>query len=252
MPEMIINGLAVKFRNGETVLQAARAGGIDIPSLCWHPGLGHYGSCRLCLVETLAGGGPGLTASCSLPASESLVVRTDTERAAQARRMVLGLMLARCPDAKPLLELAGKYGLMEFTPRPDPSGCILCGLCVRACRSVGRHVISFSHRGRNRRAGVPFDQPPAGCLGCRACEQVCPVNAIRVVEDRGRITILPWQAEITLDYCPKCGAAVDPREQADSLKKFSPAGPLGGLCPACRRRFMASMAAGQTAINFIK
>lgn len=242
MPEMIINGLAIKFSYGETVLQTARAGGIEIPALCYHPGLGHHGSCRLCLVETLAGGRPGLAASCALPASEKLVVQTDTERVALARRITLGLMLARCPDAKPLQELAVKYGLIKFPPRPGVSGCILCGRCVRACRAVGGHVIGFFHRGRNRRVGVPFDRPPADCLGCRACEQVCPVNIIKVVEDRGRITILPWQAEIALAYCPKCGAVVGPRDQAEPLKKFSPTGPLTGLCPACRRRYQASLA----------
>ncbi|MFZ5634049.1 MAG: 2Fe-2S iron-sulfur cluster-binding protein [Bacillota bacterium] len=242
---MTIDGLAVKFNEGETVLQAARSGGIEIPSLCHHPGLEPYGACRLCLVETLAGGKPGLAASCALPAAENLVVRTDSERVIQARRMALGLLLARCPDAKPLQELAGKYGLIKFTPRPDASGCVLCGRCVRACRAVGRHVIGFSHRGRSRRVGVPFDRPPADCVGCRACEQVCPVNAIRVSEDRGRVTILPWQAEIEMAYCPECGAATGSREQARALKEFTLSAPPAGLCPACRRRFTASFAAKQ-------
>ncbi|MCL6610329.1 MAG: (2Fe-2S)-binding protein [Peptococcaceae bacterium] len=245
MPEMIINGLAVNFRSGETVLQAALAGGIHIPALCHHPGLGHFGSCRLCLVEILAGGRPGLAASCSLPASEDLVVETGTERVVRARRVVLGLLLARCPDAKPLLELAENLGAVKFTPRPGDPGCILCGRCVRACRAVGANVIGFAWRGRDRRVAVPFDQPPADCLGCRACEQVCPVNVIKVVEDRGRIRIFPWQSEIEMAYCRNCGAAIGPGVQAGRLqKRFPVEGPLSGLCPACRRRFQAALAGG--------
>ncbi|MFZ5648192.1 MAG: 2Fe-2S iron-sulfur cluster-binding protein [Bacillota bacterium] len=237
---MTINGLSIHFRIGETVLTAARAEGIEIPALCCHPGLGHYGSCRLCLVEILAGGRPGLAASCALPATEGLVVETGTERVKKARRMVLGLLLARCPDAKPLLELSQKLGIMEFPPRPDAPGCMLCGLCVRACRAVGQNVIGFSGRGRTRRVAVPFDRPPRHCLGCRACENVCPAGLIRVVETPGGMAILPWQAETELVYCPRCGAATGPRPQWESLQKsFHAAGPLAELCPACRRRFQA-------------
>ncbi|MFZ5652369.1 MAG: 2Fe-2S iron-sulfur cluster-binding protein [Bacillota bacterium] len=241
MPWMTINGTQVQFRDGETVLAAARSGGIEIPSLCFRPGLGHHGSCRLCLVEILAGGRPGLAASCTLPAAEGLVVEAGSERVIQSRRMVLGLLLARSPDAKPLRELSEKLGAQEFPPRPDARGCVLCGLCVRACRAVGQNAINFSGRGRSRRVTVPFDLPPGDCLGCRACENVCPAGVIKVVESRGRITILPWQSELDTVCCSKCGASMGSRPQWESLEKiFTPSSPRTGLCPACRRRFQAA------------
>lgn len=238
---MTINGIKVQYRDGETVLAAARSGGMEIPSLCFHPGLGHHGSCRLCLVEILAGGRPGLAASCALPAAQGLVVEAGSERVIQSRRMVLGLLLARSPEAKPLRELSEKLGALEFPPRPDTRGCVLCGLCVRACRAVGQNAINFSGRGRSRRVTVPFDLPPGDCLGCRACENVCPAGAIKVVESRGRIAILPWQSELETVCCSKCGAAMGSRPQWESLEKlFSPSLLRAGLCPACRRRLQAA------------
>lgn len=243
MSEMMINYLKIKFNLGETVLQAARSVGIDIPTLCHHPGLEPYGACRLCLVEVLEGGRPGLAASCTLPAAVQLVVHTDTPRVVQARRMVLGLLLARNPNSELLRGFADTYGTMDINYRSETDGCILCGLCVRACQVVGKHVLGFSSRGGNRRVTVPFGKPPSDCIGCRACEQVCPVQLIKVVQEQGKVVIWPWQAEITSVRCAKCGAMFGSEKQINELK-LSLSGLLDDLCPACRRRFQASFAGG--------
>ena len=247
MPEMIINNLKIEFNDGATVLQAARSVGIDIPALCYHPGLKPYGACRLCLVEVLEGGRPGLAASCTLSAARQLVVQTDTPRVVSARRMVLGLLLARNPNSELLRSFADRYGVMNISYQSETDRCILCGLCVRACEALGKYVLGFSGRGGSRRVCVPFDKPPTDCIGCRACEQVCPVQLIKVMQEQDKVVIWPWQAEITFMRCAKCGTILGSQKQVNELKLFLP-GLWNNLCPSCRRRFQASLAAG-VAVN---
>jgi len=189
MITITINGQEIQAEEGQTVLEVAKANGIEIPTLCYHPLLEPYGGCRLCMVEIVAGGRPGLQTSCTYPAEEGLEVLTRSPSVIEARKMVLGLLLSRTPNVEVIQDLAREYGITELpfpTDTPDER-CILCGLCVRTCNDlVKAHVLDFSDRGIERRVGPPFLEKTRQCIGCGACTIMCPTGAIEIaLEEAG-------------------------------------------------------------------
>ncbi len=180
MIELILNGLSVKAEEGWTILETANFYGLEIPTLCHNDGLSPYGGCRLCVVEIGEGPRAKLVSSCTYPAEEGLVVRTDTKRVIAARRMMIELMLSVAPGSKVLQDLASKFGLthMRFTPRNEE--CILCGLCVRMCaEQMDAKAIGFQRRGYKRKISTPFDMRSEECRLCGACIYICPACQLR-------------------------------------------------------------------------
>jgi len=168
-------------QRGETILEVARRHNITIPSLCYHPSVTALGVCRICLVEITRGSRTRLDPSCVYPVQEGIVVKTRTERILRYRRMILELLMARCPDAELIKEMAKDMGLEKtrFYLRSDPDSCILCGLCVRVCEEkIGANAISFSERGIYRKISTPFLEFSDKCTGCGECAKVCPTEAI--------------------------------------------------------------------------
>ncbi|MHC4215716.1 MAG: 2Fe-2S iron-sulfur cluster-binding protein, partial [Planctomycetota bacterium] len=94
------NDIELEVEEGKTILEVAREQEIPIPTLCYHKDLSPYGACRLCLVEIVEGGRPGLEASCVYKVTEGLKVKTDTERVKRSRKIIFELLLARCGDAE--------------------------------------------------------------------------------------------------------------------------------------------------------
>jgi len=189
MITITINGQEIQAEEGQTVLEVAKANGIEIPTLCYHPLLEPYGGCRLCIVEIVAGGRPGLQTSCTYPAEEGLEVLTRSPSVIEARKMVLGLLLSRTPNVEVIQDLAREYGITEPpfpTDTPDER-CILCGQCVRTCNDlVKAHVLNFSERGIERLVGPPFLEKTRQCIGCGACTIMCPTGAIEIaLEEAG-------------------------------------------------------------------
>ncbi|MBM4142607.1 MAG: 2Fe-2S iron-sulfur cluster binding domain-containing protein [Lentisphaerae bacterium] len=178
-----VNGRELQADENQTILEAARAAGIRIPTLCYHKELTPYGACRVCLVEIVAGGRPGLQAACLYKCAPGLEVSTDTQRVERARRVVLELLLARSPESEKVRALAAEYGVTGTRFNLAPENCILCGLCVRACAEISRrNAIGFSGRGPRRTVGTPFRRLAATCIGCGACVYVCPTNTIEIEE----------------------------------------------------------------------
>ena len=180
MMEFILNGLPVKAEEGWTVLETANFYGLEIPTLCHHEGLTEFGGCRLCLVEIGEGSRTKLVSSCTYPAEEGLVVRTDTNRVWAARRMMIELMLSVAPGSKVLQDLASKFGVtkVRFTIRNEE--CILCGLCVRMCaEQMDAKAIGFQQRGHKRKISTPFDMSSEECRLCGACMYICPACQLR-------------------------------------------------------------------------
>ena len=176
-----IDGRTVQVEPGATVLDAARSAGVKIATLCQHEGLEPYGACRLCTVEITAGGRTTLQASCCYPAKEALVVRTDTPAVVEGRRLLLQLLLARSPAVPAVRRLAEEWGVYDTPFSPRNEDCVLCGLCVRACREVtGAEAIDFSGRGTSRKVGTPFGFASDACLACGACTYVCPTGHVQM------------------------------------------------------------------------
>ena len=119
MPTLTLNGATVPYESGATILEAARAAGIDIPTLCWYPKLPIVGNCRVCLVSVKGQG--KLLPACATPAAEGMVVETESPAAIETRRGVLGLLLMA--GAFLVLDLAtpGRLGEILVDPRPHPA-----------------------------------------------------------------------------------------------------------------------------------
>jgi heterodisulfide reductase subunit A len=190
MINITIDGQEIQTEEGQTILEVAQANSIEIPTLCHHPLLSPYGACRLCLVEVTQRGRNSLQTSCTYPAADGLVVQTRSPAVMEARKMVLGLLLSRCPNVPVVQELAQEYGITEPpfpTDTPDEN-CILCGRCVRTCHElVKAKVLNFSERGIERRVGPPFLEKTRLCIGCGACTVMCPTGAIEIVLEKAAV-----------------------------------------------------------------
>ena len=175
-----INGLETSVEEGTTLLEAARFLGFPIPTLCHMDGLSPYGACRLCVVEIGEGPKAKLVSSCTYPAQEGLKVRTASARVVRARKMVLELLLASCPQSKTIQDLASAHDVRRQRFRQEYEDCILCGLCVRMCeQQMMAKAIGFRGRGQNRSIGTPFDVKSEQCRLCGGCMYVCPACQLR-------------------------------------------------------------------------
>jgi len=241
MINLTVNGQPVTVPDGTTVLQAVRAAGVELPTLCYHEGLAPYGACRLCMVVITA---PrhALVASCAYPVEEGMVVETNVPEAATARHLALEFLLSRCPQSDVIREMAAKEGITTSrfgAPPPERADelCVLCGLCVRVCReAIGAAAISFIGRGMERRVGTPFDVQSDACIGCGACAEICPTGAIKM-EDQGNKRILhTWHTTVELHTCPQCGRFFVPEPMSFLKEMFPEIEDLWALCPECRQQ----------------
>ncbi len=241
-----INDTEVLVEEGSTVLQAATKYGFHIPTLCYHEGLPAYGACRMCLVEITQGASSRLESSCTRPLEQGMVIKTDTREIRGHRKMIMELLLARCPDAEVVQEMAREVGVTESRFSKLNEDCILCGLCVRACRdAIGMSAISFMSRGIKRHVDTPFSMNSDVCVGCGACARVCPTGAIRVEDYGAKRYVRYFNTELELQPCEECGRYFTTKRFFEKNKNdFVGADELYRLCDACRRRQHASMLKG--------
>lgn len=205
MVRLAIDGKEVRVPKGSTILQAAKAAGVDIPTLCYHEELDVKAMCRVCVVEVA--GARTLQAACSQPATDGMVVLTNSPAVRKARRMNVELLLSNHPQdclncvrnqRCDLQALADKLGIRQQrfasrtkTPLPkdtssaalvrDPEKCILCRRCVEVCHQVQKVAALYPiNRGFDTliapTGGV--DLNAVACVQCGQCALVCPVGAI--------------------------------------------------------------------------
>jgi NADH dehydrogenase/NADH:ubiquinone oxidoreductase subunit G len=224
MVTLTIDEREIQAEEGKTILEVARDNNIYIPALCYHEGVNPYGACRLCMVEITRRGRERLVASCLYTVEDKLVVKTDSPRVANVRRMAIELLLARCPDSEELLNLADKLGVdkTRFTLEEDNHRCILCALCARACQEVvGVSAISLVNRGVDRQMATPFYDFSEACIACGSCAYICPTGAIDIkdVGDTRIITMPNTTMKFKLKKCQTCGKYWAPERQLDYIIK---------------------------------
>lgn len=207
MLELTIDGNKVQTEVGSTVLEAARASGIHIPTFCYHEALTPYGACRLCIVEIETNRGSQIKPSCLLRAENGMVILTNSPRVVEARKLLAELLLARSPNVKEVQEMAQRLGVTKkprFALKDEE--CILCGLCVRACSEIaGVGAISLVNRGKDREMRPPFRTVSSTCIGCGTCLYVCPTNAVHLDEIEMKDTVHRWDSDFETRTCRLCG-----------------------------------------------
>jgi heterodisulfide reductase subunit A len=185
-----IDGREIQVEEDTTILNAAKALDIKIPTLCYNELIEPYAVCRICTVEMIRGKRTRLVTACNYPLRESVKIRTNSERVLKLRRMNLELLMARAPAAKIIQEMAAEMGITKTRfPIEDPKqSCILCGLCVQMFQDiVGAYAIGFADRGSKREISTPYERTPETCILCGACAHVCPTGHIRMTDAEERI-----------------------------------------------------------------
>jgi len=207
MVNITIDNQKLQVTEGITVLQAARRFGISIPTLCYHEAMEPYGSCRLCIVELNYDKRSRLMTACTYPVWEGLEVKTNTEEVINARRFIIELLLARCPNSTEIQRMARQLQVekMGFKTRDENEKCILCGLCIRVCQEIiGSSAISFINRGIDRVVETPFETESGDCIGCGACAFVCPTGIIKIEDINEKRKLENWHTELKLVKCKGC------------------------------------------------
>ena len=209
-----INGISVSVEKGSTILDAARAAGVEIPTLCFMKEKNEIGACRICVVEANEGRGFRIVTACVYPVSDGMEVLTNTEKIQKARRTTLELILSthekKCLSCVrstncELQKLCRDYGVEEsafegFKPTyeldtstphlvRDNNKCVLCRRCVAACNEQYVGVIGANNRGIDTAIGTPFEVGLSNvpCISCGQCTVVCPTGALVEKDDTDKI-----------------------------------------------------------------
>ena len=198
-----LDGRQVEASPEESIWQVSKRTGIDIPHLCYLPAADYRadGNCRVCMVEVE--GERVLAASCKRLPTSGMKVKTASERAAKAQKMVMELLVADQPPRETSHDPDSKFwnwaGRMEVTESRFPAAarwigdashpamrvnldaCIQCGLCLRGCREVQvNDVIGMAYRNHDAKIVFDFDDPmgESSCVACGECVQACPTGAL--------------------------------------------------------------------------
>lgn len=223
-----INGQKVSARAGWTILRAAQAAGIDIPTLCHHPALAPIGACRVCLVEVT--GQRTLQPACTFPVADRMEIQTESPKVVSARTFVLELLFSERNHFCMACEMSGgcelqnlgyRYGLdhwmyptytqkfqVDASPPHhlmDHNRCVLCRRCVRACAELAaNHTLDLRQRGAHTLLCADMDVPlgESSCTSCGTCVNVCPTGAL--IDKRSAFMAAPDQVERVATICTQC------------------------------------------------
>ena len=246
MPKFTIDGKQVEVAPGTTLIQAALDVGIHIPHFCWHPDLAVDGNCRMCLVEVEKM--PKLQIACNTMVTDGMVVKTNTEKAAEAHRTTLEFLLVNHPIDCPVCDQAGEcylqdqymdHGLhdskVEIEEKVqkrkvvdlgpimlDAERCVLCSRCIRYEKEVtGTNLFEFKNRGDHTQIGT-FEERPIHHQYAGNLADVCPVGALLSSDFRFKMRV--WFLESTDSICPGCstGCNISIDHRDGEAQRFRP------------------------------
>ncbi|MFZ5882587.1 MAG: 2Fe-2S iron-sulfur cluster-binding protein [Chloroflexota bacterium] len=195
-----MDGKEITVEDGQTLLEAARENGIDIPTICWHEATTANGLCRMCVVEVE--GWRTLQPACVVQAGAGMKVQTRSEKVVRARKTILEMLASTMDlsDAPDILTMMDEYGadasrfpdavrrvseVKDDNPMyiRDYSKCLLCWRCVQVCADDAQYTyaINFEGRGYETQIGTFFDKPipETTCVLCGQCVGVCPTGALK-------------------------------------------------------------------------
>ncbi|MDO4502684.1 MAG: 2Fe-2S iron-sulfur cluster-binding protein [Coriobacteriia bacterium] len=232
--QITIDGKACTARHGEFLWDVAKRNGVHIPALCRSDRFEeHRACCRVCIVEVTVRGRTKVVTSCVYPVEGECQVVTDSPRIRQERKVLMALLAARAPESDVIRNMASFMGAGEGYGRLKPldtGKCILCGLCVQACESMGTGAISTVNRGTEKEVNTPYGMASDACIGCLSCANVCPTGAIEYQQDEETRTI--WNRTFPLARCSQCGQVMDTVDMAE----FE-------TCDECRKKAIADQLA---------
>lgn len=206
MNSLTINGRKIEAQEGLTILRVAKQNNIDIPTLCHHEALEPYGACRLCTVEVTVRKRKRFVTACNYVVSDDIDVKTASPEVIELRKMILELVLAKCPDVEIIKTLAKSHDIDKPRFKLENKTCILCGLCVRVCKEIiGVSAISLVGRGVDAKIDTPFHMSSEVCIGCGACAAVCPTGVIQLQYTKDEVEIQPFNTTVKLRQCISCG-----------------------------------------------
>jgi NADH dehydrogenase/NADH:ubiquinone oxidoreductase subunit G len=254
-----INGKIYEAEKGEYILEVCRRNKVLVSTLCHHEGLSGLGSCRLCVVEVNEGSGNKIVVSCVYPLGRDCEVLTESEKIKAIRKTILSMLITKAPASDRLASLCQIYGVelpaksakisKAEKSKARVSGskkerleeaCILCGLCVQTCASLGSGAISTVGRGISKKVSTPYGEPSADCVGCGSCAAVCPTRAIECSEEIGSRLI--WGKKFTLLRCASCGSAFATKEEyALAFERAGTTETETILCESCRKKKSADV-----------
>ena len=226
MPKITIDGRTIEAGDKQTIIEAARENGIEIPHFCWHPRLSVSGNCRMCLVEVEKA--PKLVIACSTQVADGMVVNTANPRVVNAREAVMEFLLINHPLDCPICDEAGECKLQDYAykysigesrfgedkvhkPKRvelgphvllDTERCIMCSRCIRFCDEIaGKPQLTFTLRGDHVELttfpGTQLDNPYA-----MNTIDICPVGALTSRDFRFKARV--WEMSSTETICPGC------------------------------------------------
>jgi len=246
MPKILIDEKEIEFKPGQTIIEAARDHGIEIPHFCWHPKLSVSGNCRVCLVEVEKM--PKLMIACSTIASEGMIVHTQSEKTLEARNAVMEFILINHPLDCPICDEAGECKLQDyayshgegesrFTEEKnhkqkhvqlgphvmfDGERCISCSRCIRFCDEIAKDPeLTFVQRGDSVTIttfpGEELDNPYSMNV-----IDICPVGALTSIDFRFKARV--WDMSATKSICTGCarGCNIDIWVRNNEILRLTP------------------------------